>query len=182
MFAKLGLVGVGVGVAGILLVGLLGCTQAPSGQAERVRLLEQRYARLEEENRAAAVTRDQLQSRLKLLEDEKQVLLRRLAQHQAAVRERDELRQQLAQRTAERDTLAVQFDNFRTALRTLVSDTERQVNLPAISAAAPAPASLPAPSPLAPAQSPSGETAPVPPSTSTGAVGTSAVSTDAPAE
>src|SRR5205807_6221069 len=58
-------------VAFVALLGLWGCAQGPTGtaQAERLKALEAKNARLEEDFRAAAGTRDQLRQQLAKAEE-----------------------------------------------------------------------------------------------------------------
>ena len=97
------------------LLGLWGCDQGPtaSAQAERIKSLEAKTARLEADFRAAAATRDQLRQEL----DEAK----------AIVKERDNLRAQVKQRISERDQVVAQYDTFRKSIRDLVGQAESTV-------------------------------------------------------
>ena len=109
-------------VAFVALLGLWGCSQGPTGtaQAERIKALEAKNARLEEDFRAAAGTRDQLRQQLAKAEDH-------LGKLQAVVRERDDLRVTLTTRTTERDQVSSQFEVFRKSIRDLLGQTEASV-------------------------------------------------------
>ena len=94
------------------LVGLWGCAQGPtaSAQAERIKSLETKTARLEADFRAAAAARDQLSQEL--------------AEAKAVYKERDDLKMQLKLRITERDQVAAQYDTFRKTIKDLVGQAE----------------------------------------------------------
>src|SRR2546421_483898 len=94
----------GLIIAVVACVGLWGCARGPSGgsaAAERIKALEFKVSKLEDDFRAAAAARDTLRSRLAAAEDERTRLENEVAQLKLVVRERDELRKQVATRTAE---------------------------------------------------------------------------------
>ena len=101
-------------------LGLWGCTQRPGavGGAERIKALEKRIARLEEDFRAAATARDQLRQKVARVESQRDRLQR----------ECDELQQQIVTRTNERDTAQVQYEQFRKQLRSLLGQAETAAN------------------------------------------------------
>lgn len=101
----------------VALLGVWGCAQGPSGQsasAEKIRSLESRVVKLEDDFRAAASARDQLRRKLALAEDDRQQLLK----------ERDDLRNQVVTRLTERDRLQTQYDQFRKNIRELLGQAE----------------------------------------------------------
>src|SRR2546429_9935501 len=67
-------------------LGLWGCAQGPAnnGHVERLRGLETKIAKLEDDFRAAVVVRDQLRKKLTQAEEQKAQLGRQLEQLQAA--------------------------------------------------------------------------------------------------
>ncbi len=102
-------------------LGLWGCSQGPTngpGSLERIRTLEAKHSKLEEEYRATAIVRDQLRKQTQEQED----------QVQALQKERDDLRQQLAARTAERNTAQVQYEQFRNGIKDLLGRAEASLN------------------------------------------------------
>jgi septal ring factor EnvC (AmiA/AmiB activator) len=111
----------------VLLVaslGVWGCARGPgSGTAntERIRALETKIAKLEDDFRAAVSGREQLRKKLSTVEAEHG---QQSEQLQAVIKERDELRQQLALRTSERDATQVKFEQFRKGIRTLLGQAE----------------------------------------------------------
>jgi septal ring factor EnvC (AmiA/AmiB activator) len=123
----------------VALLGLWGCAQGPANgpvSAERIRALENKIAKLEDDFKAAAMIRDQLKKKLTAVEEERNQLGQQVEQLQVVVKERDELRQQLAVRTTERDTVQGQFQQFRKGIKTLLGQAELATGLttpPAIS-------------------------------------------------
>jgi septal ring factor EnvC (AmiA/AmiB activator) len=110
-------------------LGLWGCAQGPSAaHAERIRALETKIAKLEEDFKAAVAGREQLRRKLTTAEEEKTQLSQQVEQLLLVVKERDELRQQLAVRTAERDTIQTQFVHFRKSIRNLLGQAETASN------------------------------------------------------
>jgi septal ring factor EnvC (AmiA/AmiB activator) len=145
--------------------GLWGCAKGTGG-ADRTQVLEKKVAQLEEDFRAAAVARDQVRQKLTAAEEHGARLEHEVAQLRLVVKERDELRRQLTTRTGERDTLQVQYDQFRRSLRDLLGQAEAAA--PALGATAPAlGAGLPTP-PAAP-----GAGLPTPPAVTTATAGRS---------
>lgn len=123
-------------VAFVASCGLWGCAQGPtngSASLERLRALEAKNTKLEEDYRAAAATRDQL--RKKVAEADTKL--------QALATERDDVKQQLAARTAERNTAQSQYEDFRKTLRDLLGRAEANLQgppeFPAVTTAAAAP-------------------------------------------
>jgi chromosome segregation ATPase len=103
-------------VALIGTLGLWGCAKGPSnaGTAERVKALEAKLMKLEEDFRAVASARDQVRQKLTVVEEQKNLLQK----------EREELKLQITTRTGERDALQVQYDQFRKALKDLLGQAE----------------------------------------------------------
>jgi septal ring factor EnvC (AmiA/AmiB activator) len=99
----------------VSLLGLWGCAQGPTAtaQAERIKSLEAKTARLEADFRAAASARDQLRQEL--------------TEAQLVAKERDELRAQIKLRITERDQVATQYDTFRKSIKDLVGQAETSV-------------------------------------------------------
>jgi septal ring factor EnvC (AmiA/AmiB activator) len=111
----------------VACLGLWGCTQgAANGHAttERMRALEHKTAKLEEDFRAVVAVREQLRKQLTAAQQERSQLGEQVDELRAVAKERDELRQQLAARTSERDTVQNQFDQFRKGIKTLLGQVE----------------------------------------------------------
>lgn len=105
-----------------MLFGVWGCAQGPSAaaQAERIKSLEAKVARLESDFRSAANSRDQFKGQLSQAEEQIQKLT-------LVVKERDDLKVQLKVRTNERDQVATQYEGFRRSIRDLIGQAESSV-------------------------------------------------------
>jgi chromosome segregation ATPase len=104
----------------VAVLGLWGCAKDPSGgnaALERVKALEAKNAKLEDDYRALNAAREQLRQRVQTLEDQ-------AAQLPRLTKQRDTLKQQLDTRTTERDAVQAQFDQFRTGIRNLLGQAE----------------------------------------------------------
>lgn len=117
-------------------LGIWGCAKSQSNSAaatsERIKALEARAVKLEDDFRTAAAVRDQL--RRKLATSEEQQVKGRAdleRQVQGLYRERDEVRQQLQLRTSERDSLASQYDAFRKTIREVLGQADAAISKPA---------------------------------------------------
>jgi chromosome segregation ATPase len=111
----------------IASLGLWGCAQGSANgpnNAERIRALENKLAKMESDYHTAAASRDQLRKKLTGLEDEKAQL----------VKDRDSFKGQLTARTVERDRLQTQYDAFRKGIKNLLGQAELSAaspNMPA---------------------------------------------------
>ena len=106
----------------VATLGIWGCAQGPvshSAQNDKIRSLESKVAKLEEDYRAVAAARDQARKRATSLEAD---LRKEAAERQAAARERDELRAQLKARTGERDNLQARCDHLKKGLQNLLGE------------------------------------------------------------
>jgi septal ring factor EnvC (AmiA/AmiB activator) len=124
----------------VAVMGLWGCAQENKkhGNADpRVKALEQKNAKLEEDFRAVVDTRDNLRRKLTDQDEESARLSKELEQLQKVAKERDELRQQVSARATERDALQGQLESLRTGIRGLLGQAEKA------SAAAPSQAVTP---------------------------------------
>jgi chromosome segregation ATPase len=98
------------------IMGVWGCAQGPASgpTAERIRSLESKCAKMEDDYKAATEARDLAKKKLSALELEKKRLL-------------DDLNEQIRmakERTAERDGLQSQYDQFRSNIRNLLGQAE----------------------------------------------------------
>jgi hypothetical protein len=119
------------------VVGLWGCTQNRGGNSSaRVRDLETRNTKLEEDYRAAVA--DAAQVRKKLVAAEEQVTLaaQQAKELETVAAERDQLRRQLTTTTTEKTALHAQMVQFGRELQALAS----KLDAAAGSAAPPEPA------------------------------------------
>ena len=111
----------------VACLGLWGCAQGAANghaSAERIRALETKIAKLEDDFKAVVAVREQLRKQLTATEQEKTQLGQQVEQLQAVGKERDELRQQLVTRTGERDLVQGQFDQFRKGIKNLLGQAE----------------------------------------------------------
>jgi uncharacterized coiled-coil DUF342 family protein len=111
-------------------LGLWGCAQEQNHGSigAKVRALETKNAKLEEDFRAVVAAREQVRKKLAAVEQERSKLTDQLEQAQAAAKERDDLRQQVNTRTGERDAVQGQFEQFRKDIRKLLGQAESASN------------------------------------------------------
>jgi len=121
-------------------LGVWGCAQSAGNgaNAERIRALETKIARLEDDFKASIAVREQLRKKLTSVEEERAQLSQQVDQLQAVVKERDNLKQQLTLRTSERDAVQNQFNNLCKGIKTLIGQMETSVTTPVTSTAVPA--------------------------------------------
>jgi uncharacterized coiled-coil DUF342 family protein len=135
-------------LAVVAALGLWGCAEGQGNggaAAERVRALENKCAKLEDDYRAVASARDGLRKKLTATEEERVRLHQDLAakeavvkERQALAKERDELAQQVSTRTGERDAAQAQLEQVRKGLRSLLGQADASATgqpQPAVSAA-----------------------------------------------
>jgi hypothetical protein len=107
--------------------GLWGCAQGPAGsaaQAERLRALEAKCSKYEEDYRAVAAARDQAKKIAAGLEQEKVRFQKELALKQDLEREREELRKQIEARVTERDVLQARCDRMKKGIQNLLGQDD----------------------------------------------------------
>lgn len=119
----------------VALIGSWGCARSTGGHAsphlDRLKALETKNTKLEEDFRAAAATRDQLRKQLAAAEAQlEQLRTEKDEQIQTLTGERNDLRRDITQRTSERDALAVQYDQFRKNIRELLGQAEAAMTRP----------------------------------------------------
>ena len=115
----------------VAMLGLWGCARGPagqSGQAERIRTLETKCSKLEDDYRSVAGARDQAFKQVKALEAERARLQKDVAQH---VKDCDALRQQMVSRTSERDNLQLRCDRLKKGLQNLLGQDDAMLPAPA---------------------------------------------------
>jgi septal ring factor EnvC (AmiA/AmiB activator) len=113
----------------VATLGLWGCAQEHKKHASsdpRLRALESKNAKLEDDFRAVVTTRDKLRKQLAAVEEEKARLAQQVEQIAGLTKERDELKQQL---TSEREQLQAQFaqslKQIRSKVDTLRNDLDK---------------------------------------------------------
>lgn len=130
-------------IAGLLVCAttLWGCNQQKSGTiATKIRELETRYAKLEEDHKALQASNEQTRKKLSAVEtlrvaldNEKQDLAKQI---ETLKNDRDSFRKQASERTLERDAAQNNLSQFCKDLQALVGKMEATVN-PTPNAAAP---------------------------------------------
>ncbi|HEY1861735.1 MAG TPA: hypothetical protein VGG61_15350 [Gemmataceae bacterium] len=96
----------------VATLGLWGCAQGPgNGSADKIKSLEDKVSKLEDDCKAVTSARDGVKKKLAALEEE-------------YTKKQQELDQQIVARTAERDSVQAQFEQFRKNLRTLLGQAE----------------------------------------------------------
>jgi outer membrane murein-binding lipoprotein Lpp len=122
------------------LLGLWGCAQngAPNPGSARLRELEAKTARLEDDCKTALAARDQARKKVNLLDEQRAQLVLHVEQLERVVAERDELKHVLANLTAERDGLQSNLLQFSRDLQNLAAKIDQAgrspVNPPAVTA------------------------------------------------
>lgn len=114
----------------VAALGIWGCNKvAPTAtrDAERVKFLEAKVAKLEEDFRTAAAARDLWRQKSAEIEKESARFQRQIP---TITQERDDLRAQLNTRTTERDNLQTQYEKFRKEIRTLLGSAEAAITQP----------------------------------------------------
>ena len=122
-----------VGVLIVSVFGLWGCSRAPSADggsaatAEKLKAVETKLARLEDDFRAAASARDQLSKKLIAAEEARVALQVQLDRTAREARAKEELVQA---RTAERDQAAGQYKALKDELKELLTKAENGMKEP----------------------------------------------------
>jgi chromosome segregation ATPase len=116
----------------VAALGIWGCAQGPSGSAtsEKIKSLEGKVARLEDDFRTATTARDQFRQKLADSDAAAADLRQEVEILRPVVKDRDDLRIQLRQRTNELENLSQQFDVFRKGLKDLLGRTEAALRKP----------------------------------------------------
>jgi chromosome segregation ATPase len=117
-------------------LGLWGCSSQKNGAYNaKIRELEARFAKLEEDYRVVVAGSEQFKKKLGVSEAQRYDLEKQRAELAAeveglrgAVAERDEMKRQLAVRTLERDSFQSQLATFRGDLQTLLGRVDAAMN------------------------------------------------------
>jgi len=110
-------------------LGLWGCTQQKNGANNaKIRELEVRYGKLEEDYRAILAANEANRRKIAQVEIQRTELTQKVEELQSAVRERDELKAHLASRTRERDSAQSRLMEFSKELQTLAGRVEAAAN------------------------------------------------------
>jgi len=128
----------------VATLGLWGCAKNPANtktQAEMIRSLEDKCAKLEEDYRTVAFARDDARKKAVSMEDENKRLQKQIESQKAQLlkdqqvekqlaKEQDELHQQMEARTNERDVLQVRCDRLKKGLQNLLGQDEAYLAAP----------------------------------------------------
>jgi SMC interacting uncharacterized protein involved in chromosome segregation len=120
----------------VCTLGMWGCNSQKNGAFNaKIREMEARYAKLEDDFRSVTASAEQTRKKItqaeaRRVEAEEKVaeLSRRVEELQTAVQERDELRKQVQTRTAERDAYQGQLMQFSRDLQALAGRIETAAN------------------------------------------------------
>jgi TolA-binding protein len=118
----------------VTILGIWGCARGPVGpaaQADRIRSLESKCSKLEDDYRSVANARDQARKQLAALETERTRLQKEVADKQDVVKERDTLREQINKSTSERDNLQQRCDRLKKGLQNLLGQDDAALPAPA---------------------------------------------------
>jgi TolA-binding protein len=105
-----------IGVCFVAAFAVWGCTRAPSSQtdahADKIKALEAKTARLEDDLKAALTVNEQLRKKIGDFQESQTQLQQEIDRLQLVVKERDELKAHLKTRTAERDLTQAKYEGF----------------------------------------------------------------------
>jgi peptidoglycan hydrolase CwlO-like protein len=113
----------------LTMLGIWGCAKNPSSsgsQADRIRTLEARCGRLEEDYRSAAADRDKARKQAAQLEDERAELELKMAASNALATERDNLQKLLETRTSERDLAQAHLNALVSTIQQAIGKAQAQ--------------------------------------------------------
>jgi chromosome segregation ATPase len=118
----------------VATLGVWGCARGPANQsaaqAEKIRSLETKCSKLEDDYKAVAGARDQAKHQVSALEEEAARLKKELTHLRGVVRERDNFKQQLESRTTERDSLQTRCDKLKKGLQNLLGQDDAVLSNP----------------------------------------------------
>jgi chromosome segregation ATPase len=113
----------------IASLSIYGCTSQKTGAINaKIREMDARYAKLEEDYRTIAATNDAFRKKLSQSEAQRAELAKEVAALRVVVAERDELRKQLEARTGERDAVHAQLTQFNKDVQALAGRIQAAVN------------------------------------------------------
>jgi uncharacterized protein (UPF0264 family) len=110
-------------------VGIWGCAQQKNNaQARKIRDLEARYVKLEEDYRTVVAAGENTRKKLARLEQLRQEQVQQMEELKVVVQERDDLKQKLIVRTNERDSAQTQIMQFNTMVQSFASQVQTATN------------------------------------------------------
>lgn len=118
-----------LGVFLVTLFGLWGCARGPatsgsSAANDKIKALESKSAKLEDDLKASVSAKDQLRKKLSDAQEVHSQLQQEMDRLKVVVKERDELRALLKTRTTERDLVQSKYENFLKDLKELAVRAE----------------------------------------------------------
>lgn len=121
-----------LGFVMVTMFGLWGCARGPASQTsnasnDKIRALEAKSAKLEEDLKTAQTAKDQLRQKLSDAQDIQTQQQKEIERMQTVVKERDNT---ITTRTAERDLLFSQYDGFRQTLKEMIGSAEAALQKP----------------------------------------------------
>jgi len=119
-------------IAIAVTLGIWGCAQnpgpSPKVQAEKIKTLEERLSKMEDDHQILLSTRDQMKSRISALEEDRNALEKKLIHHKEVVQERDELKALTDVRTSERDASQLRCELFKKGLQELLGQDDSMIS------------------------------------------------------
>ena len=112
-------------VALVITFGLWGCSSSgpnPKAQAEKIKSLEERLAKMETDYQSTLSQREELKQKVTTLEE-------KLCIHQKVVKERDEFKVVSEQRASERDALQIRCEMFKKGLQELIGQDDAMASM-----------------------------------------------------
>jgi chromosome segregation ATPase len=117
-----------IGLIALLLVSSLslwGCSQQQTATTNaKIKELESRYVKLEEDYRVVSAANETHRKKLTQIESQRADLAKQVEELQAVVQERDQLKRQVAERTQERDAVHSQLTQFSKEVQLLAGRIE----------------------------------------------------------
>ncbi len=115
-------------IAIAVTLGIWGCAQnpgpSPKVQAEKIKTLEERLSKMEDDHQILLSTRDQMKSRISALEEDRTALEKKLIHHKEVVQERDDLKALTDIRTSERDASQLRCELYKKGLQELLGQDD----------------------------------------------------------
>jgi hypothetical protein len=119
-------------IAIAVTLSIWGCAQnpgpSPKVQAEKIKTLEERLSKMEDDHQILLSTRDQMKSRISALEEDRSALEKKLIHHKEVVQERDELKALTDVRTSERDASQLRCELFKKGLQELLGQDDSMIS------------------------------------------------------
>ncbi len=118
----------------VAALGAWGCARGTAGhdpaQAERLRQVEAKCAKLEADYRTLAGACEQAKRRVAALEEDNGRLQKEVVHHQAVVKERDALKKEVETRTSERDAAQARCDRLKKGIQALLGQDDAMLGAP----------------------------------------------------